>query len=37
METLVGKPAPPFSLNACVAGEFKQIDSTSLKGKWTSR
>ena len=35
METLVGQPCPEFNLNACVKGEFKQISSESLKGKWT--
>ena len=36
METLVGTAAPEFSLNAVVSGgEFTEITSESLKGKWT--
>ena len=35
MDTLVGKTAPQFQLNAYANGEFQQISSDSLKGKWT--
>jgi len=36
METLVGRPTPEFKLNAVVnGGEFSEITSNSLKGKWT--
>jgi len=35
LDTVVGCPAPEFKLNACVSGEFTEISSASLKGKWT--
>jgi peroxiredoxin (alkyl hydroperoxide reductase subunit C) len=36
METLVGKSAPSFKLNAWANGEMTECDSNSaLKGKWT--
>ena len=36
METFVGTTAPEFSLNAVVSGgEFTEVTSDSLKGKWT--
>jgi len=37
METLVGTPLPEFSLKAAVkGGEFTDVTSESLKGKWTA-
>lgn len=36
MESLVGNPTPEFQLHAVVnGGEFTEISSDSLKGKWT--
>ena len=36
METFVGTTTPEFTLNAVVSGgEFKEVTSDSLKGKWT--
>ena len=35
METLVGSLCPEFKLNACQKGEFTEVSSDSLKGKWT--
>jgi alkyl hydroperoxide reductase subunit AhpC len=36
METLVGTPVPEFTVQAVVkGGEFTEVSSDSLKGKWT--
>jgi len=35
MDTIVGKPLPPFKANSATDGEFGNIDSNSFKGKWT--
>jgi peroxiredoxin (alkyl hydroperoxide reductase subunit C) len=35
MDCVVGKPLPPFKLNACAKGEFTTLESSALKGKWT--
>lgn len=35
MDSIVGKPLPPFKLNASTKGEFTTVESAALKGKWT--
>ena len=34
MATIVGKPAPPFKLDAVSGGQFKSIGLEDYKGKW---
>lgn len=34
MSTMIGKPAPPFTLEGVVGKEFKSVNLSDYQGKW---